>query len=522
MKLKFVNTPRSSLLALVLILVAAFILRLPLLDGSFWLDEAAQALESARPLSQQLDIKDDFQPPLLHLITHFAMLISRQEWWLRTWGALVPGVITILGVYLLGKKIGGTTSGITAALLLSTSSFHIFYSQELRPYSLSAMFAVWSWYFLHKILEAPHSKTENSLSDQKSWQLFTLCSIGGIYSTYLYPFVTLGQLSLTLFKAKKSLPAMLNSLLMTLVAFIPGVLILATQLKAGLNLSSSLPGWGEVVGFSQLKSLALILGKFIFGVLNLELNIWYAIPSILILVALIFLTLRLGLTSYWKDLQTTHNQLFNILFFWLALPLTTVWLASWILPILQPKRVLFLLPGLYLVVGYMFHTFLDQYLKQRSRSSRIYLIIASTLVGVMLAVNLASTFKYYLDPTLQRENWRALREQIVLRFPRSQTALVFAFPAPFAPWEWYDGGEFGTISTGVLQTTEASLSHLKLVNDYSYILLPDYLRDLTDPERKVPAKLKEYGFVEVDYIDQTGIGFVRIWQRTTTVIGSKL
>lgn len=46
-----------------LILLLALALRLPLLGGSFWLDEAAQYLESARPFSQQLAIREDFQPP---------------------------------------------------------------------------------------------------------------------------------------------------------------------------------------------------------------------------------------------------------------------------------------------------------------------------------------------------------------------------------------------------------------------------------------------------------------------------
>ena len=48
------------------IIVGALLLRLILINSSFWLDEAAQALESIRPLSQQLQIQNDFQPPLYH------------------------------------------------------------------------------------------------------------------------------------------------------------------------------------------------------------------------------------------------------------------------------------------------------------------------------------------------------------------------------------------------------------------------------------------------------------------------
>ena len=62
-----------------LILVFALLLRIPLLNGSFWMDEAAQALEVIRPLSKQFDIIADFQPPLLHLILHFAQYFSHTE-----------------------------------------------------------------------------------------------------------------------------------------------------------------------------------------------------------------------------------------------------------------------------------------------------------------------------------------------------------------------------------------------------------------------------------------------------------
>ena len=80
----------KKLLPLLLILLLALILRLPHLNDSFWLDEAAQVLESLRPLNQQLQIKDDFQPPLLHLITFLSLKVAQSEWWLHLTGALLP------------------------------------------------------------------------------------------------------------------------------------------------------------------------------------------------------------------------------------------------------------------------------------------------------------------------------------------------------------------------------------------------------------------------------------------------
>ena len=129
---------KSSLIYL--ILFVALLLRLPLLSGSFWLDEAAQALESVRPLSQQLNITSDFQPPLFHLVVHFLSLVSHAEWWLRL-ASLIPGLITIYFTFRIGCRFSGSPDeasaksgrlvGLIAGLLLATSQFHVFYSQEL-------------------------------------------------------------------------------------------------------------------------------------------------------------------------------------------------------------------------------------------------------------------------------------------------------------------------------------------------------------------------------------------------------
>src|SRR5687768_414653 len=100
-----------SWLGIAAIIVFALLLRLPLLDGSFWLDEAAQALESVRPFSQQLNIRDDFQPPLLHVLIHFASYFGHSEWWLRTVGALIPGLVTVFFTYKIGEVLANKNVG---------------------------------------------------------------------------------------------------------------------------------------------------------------------------------------------------------------------------------------------------------------------------------------------------------------------------------------------------------------------------------------------------------------------------
>ena len=115
-------------------------LRLPLLAGSFWLDEAAQALEVVRPWYQQLQIDQDFQPPLYHLLLHLWQYGGHQEWWLRLM-SLLPGVGSILIISAMAWRWQGRLAGVVVGVLLATSSLHVFFSQELRPYMLAVFWA---------------------------------------------------------------------------------------------------------------------------------------------------------------------------------------------------------------------------------------------------------------------------------------------------------------------------------------------------------------------------------------------
>ena len=129
------------------ILLVAFLIRLVGITQSFWLDEAAQMIESVRPLTQQLDIAGDFQPPLFHLLLHFWLQISHTEVWAR----LLPIIFGLLTVYLTYKvsiTLYSRSVAVTAVLLMATAPFHYYYSQEVRPYALAALLGLTTSYFL--------------------------------------------------------------------------------------------------------------------------------------------------------------------------------------------------------------------------------------------------------------------------------------------------------------------------------------------------------------------------------------
>ncbi|MBP9820347.1 glycosyltransferase family 39 protein [Candidatus Woesebacteria bacterium] len=489
------NYAKHFVLAIILL---AFLLRLPLLNGSFWLDEAAQALESQRPLSQQFDIIDDFQPPFLHLITAISIRFDTSEWWLRSWGALIPGLISVSITYALGKKFAGVQAGLLSALLLATSSFHIFYSQELRPYSLPTACALSAAWFFLKARQQPL---------KGNWALYSVSNLLGLYSSYLYPFFMLAQIIWLKLLTAKNRKLALISWVISVLGFLPWLPTFRDQLSAGTTVRQLLPGWETVVSIPQLKSLPLVIGKFIFGVVDLSFSCQFIILTTAIIFSISYLTLYIA-----KNATKQNRDVLIFIVSWLIVPLLLSWIVSFWVPVVQPKRVLFLLPALYLLVGIL--------VTQSFSLTKSIRRIAFSLALCLLLINGWGTSLYFTTPQLQRENWRALHRDITTQFPADQSIVIFSFPQPFAPWVWYDGNQFPSLSTGSLTTNQIHdlPDLLKPVSEKKYVLVFDYLRDLTDPDNKIILTLQSLGYEERFVLDYPQIGFVRVFTRPETVL----
>lgn len=489
----FFSAIRSHL-ALVIVFFA-LLFRLPLLNGSFWLDEAAQALESQRPFFQQLQIVDDFQPPLLHYVVHFSMYVGTAEWWLRTVGALIPGLVTVWFTYKIGEALWDKRTGLFAALLLSTSTFHIFYSQELRQYSLPAAFATVSWFVLIK------SWRSNQTASLAQLSTFTIFTILGLYSSYLFPFVVIAQVVFVWSFLRKHLMNWLVVLTLAGLSFAPILPLFFAQLNAGSTLRIELPGWEDVVSFPQIKVLPLVMAKFIFGVSNVEISFPFIAVSVVIAGCLALI--------YKQQATKLFSPQMRVVFIWLAIPIFSAFLISYVVPVLQPKRVLYCLPGFYLLVAGTTTNLKKLRITQP----------AVLLISLLLLINVVGIYHYWSDPRLQREQWRELIQEIETKYP-TQSAALFAFPEPFAPWIWYANPSYPTFTTGsVLANSNQQLTEdLKKINEYNHVLVFEYLTDLTDPDNLLHSNLKSFGYEEQGYFMYPNIGRVWMYSKPAAVI----
>lgn len=134
----------------IFLIALGFALRLYALDKeSLWYDELLQLDIAQGPLSSIVPaLPRHAAVPLDYFITHFWIMLGRQDFWVRLPAAFL-GTLTLPLVYQLGRWLVGRTEGVVLMALLTLSPFHVRYSQETRPYALLvlgvilAAFAFW-------------------------------------------------------------------------------------------------------------------------------------------------------------------------------------------------------------------------------------------------------------------------------------------------------------------------------------------------------------------------------------------
>lgn len=152
----FMKERNLSFAILVLIIILGSFLRFyKLQKESLWNDELASWEKSNQDsLNKVLSLsRSDVHPPGYQILLYFAIkFLGDSEFWLR-FPSAIAGIISILFIYLIGKKIYSEWEGLISAGLMAILWFPIYYSQEARVYSLLLLFSILSFYFWIIILE---------------------------------------------------------------------------------------------------------------------------------------------------------------------------------------------------------------------------------------------------------------------------------------------------------------------------------------------------------------------------------
>jgi len=138
---------------LLVVLLLSLFFRLYHLGGqSIWLDEAL-SIKFAKLKLLQIFFLHDNNPPLYYTLLH---------WWIQLFGvsefsvrlpSAIFGILSVLMMYKIGSMLFDVEAGRLSSFLLAISTFHIYYSQEARTYSLSLFLTLLGMYFFLKAIE---------------------------------------------------------------------------------------------------------------------------------------------------------------------------------------------------------------------------------------------------------------------------------------------------------------------------------------------------------------------------------
>jgi uncharacterized membrane protein len=139
------------------LVVAGVLVRAYGLSRGLWFDEAYSVFIARAPLAEipRLLRSYDTHPPLYYVLLHLWMAIAGGSEAVLRFPSLVAGTVAIALTFLLGRRVGGSTTGFLAALFLATSPYAVAASQEARMYALLTAFTLGSTYTLCLALEHP-------------------------------------------------------------------------------------------------------------------------------------------------------------------------------------------------------------------------------------------------------------------------------------------------------------------------------------------------------------------------------
>lgn len=131
-------------IALAAVLAVAAALRLAGLNDQLWFDEIATLTVSVRhPLSRILtEFPGVNQHPLYSVLAHFTVSVFGEAPWTLRLPAVVFGVAAVWMAWEAGRAWLGRPAALLGAVLLATSSHHVWFSQNARGYTTLATFTL--------------------------------------------------------------------------------------------------------------------------------------------------------------------------------------------------------------------------------------------------------------------------------------------------------------------------------------------------------------------------------------------
>jgi mannosyltransferase len=335
---------RSLLLAGILL---GFALRLFHLGAeSLWYDETVSVhLARQSALTMLAHTAGDIHPPGYYLLLHAWQQIASPTLaygleFLYAWPSLVAGVLLLALTYVLGRRLFNARTGLVALWLAAFNPFQLWYSQEVRMYTVGAALALLTLWAALRVLDR---------SRPRVWLVvYAVSAAAGLYTLYYFAFwlVAVNTVMFALLwraggrRRAARLGAWLAAQIGALALFAPWLPIMVRQV-----LEPPVPPWrapwATIADF--FASLAETLGSLLVGQSPpAQINWPWAL-----FVAVVIITF---IVWAWRNAARSQRESAAVLLTITVLPIAQLYTVTWLATPIYHVRYIFLYAPAFLLM----------------------------------------------------------------------------------------------------------------------------------------------------------------------------
>ena len=417
---------------LVAILLLAFGLRLYRLGAeSLWYDETVSAHLAGKSLPDLVaHTAGDIHPPGYYALLHVWTRIVGKSDFALAFFSLAWGVLLVALAYKLGARVFGLKAGVLAAFLVAISPYDIWYSQEVRMYTLGAVLGMLVLGAVMALLNQPLF----GRSARNGWlALYALCGALGLWMLYYFAFLLVAvnlMVGLWWLAARQRGRAGWGWLARWGLAQVAVLVLYAPWIPVAWRQATNppVPPWRGLVALRELLVetwSALCLGQSVDPA-----RIWPA----LFVFAFVF---GLGLVSRWRRPRFQGGLQGGVPLPWLLagytfIPVLLVYIVSFVTPLYHVRYMFTYSTPFHIILGAGL-----AWLWQRWR-----LVAWAGFAAIVVASGI-SIHAYHTDPRYASDDHRAAVEFLAGRWRPGDAILVNAGYAYTALVTYWDGDPIG-------------------------------------------------------------------------------
>lgn len=282
--------PATRNFKLTLLLLIGFALRLYRLGAqSLWYDETVSAVLAQKSAAALIaHTARDIHPPGYYLLLHGWRSLAGGSEFALAFFSVMFGMLLIAVVYALARRIAGGRAALWAAGLMAASPYNLWYSQEVRMYTLGAFLGVLAVIFALMAFAPELISARPKNVSRRRWAIgYALIAASGLYVLYYFAFLLIALnlfLLIFLLRRRKVIP-WLAANLGAAVLYLPWIPIAWRQAT-----QPPVPPWRSVIplGDILLESWnALAVGESIQPA-----QVWWALAIAAIVFALGIIVLK--------------------------------------------------------------------------------------------------------------------------------------------------------------------------------------------------------------------------------------